>query len=126
MGTTICVRASRLGIFAKRPRQGQFEEDGWRVRTDGSRFQANAILTALHDPKGTLVGFAKITRDLTESRRAEDAIQAAQAELARVVRVSTLGELTASMAHEVNQPLSANRHQRQCEPPDSGQPGSGY
>lgn len=86
---------------------GRFEEDGWRVRKDGSRFQANAILTALHDPKGKLVGFAKITRDLTEGRRAEDAVQAAQAELARVVRVSTLGELTASIAHEVNQPLSA-------------------
>jgi len=86
---------------------GRFEEDGWRVRKDGSRFQANAILTALHDPKGKLVGFAKITRDLTEGRRAEDAVQATQAELARVVRVSTLGELTASIAHEVNQPLSA-------------------
>jgi PAS domain S-box-containing protein len=86
---------------------GRFEEDGWRLRKDGSRFQANVILTALHDPKGKLIGFAKITRDLTESRRAEDAVQAAQAELARVVRVSTLGELTASIAHEVNQPLSA-------------------
>ena len=86
---------------------GRFEEDGWRVRKDGSRFQANAILTALHDPKGKLVGFAKITRDLTEGRRAEDAVQATQAELARVIRVSTLGELTASIAHEVNQPLSA-------------------
>ena len=86
---------------------GRFEEDGWRLRKDGSRFQANVILTGLHDPKGKLVGFAKITRDLTESRRAEDAVQAAQAELARVVRVSTLGEMTASIAHEVNQPLSA-------------------
>jgi PAS domain S-box-containing protein len=86
---------------------GRFEEDGWRLRKDGSRFQANVILTALHDPKGKLVGFAKITRDLTGSRRAEDAVQAAQAELARVARVSTLGELTASIAHEVNQPLSA-------------------
>jgi PAS domain S-box-containing protein len=85
----------------------RFEEDGWRVRKDGSRFPANAILNGLHDPKGKLVGFAKITRDLTESRRAEDAVQAAQAELARVVRVSTLGELMASIAHEVNQPLSA-------------------
>jgi PAS domain S-box-containing protein len=86
---------------------GRFEEDGWRLRKDGSRYQANVILTALHEPNGKLVGFAKITRDLTESRRAEDAVHAAQAELARVVRVSTLGELTASIAHEVNQPLSA-------------------
>ena len=86
---------------------GRFEEDGWRVRKDGSRFQANAILTALHDPKGNLIGFVKITRDLTDSRRAEDAVQAAQAELARVVRMSTLGEITASIAHEINQPLTA-------------------
>jgi PAS domain S-box-containing protein len=86
---------------------GRFEEDGWRVRKDGSRFQANAILTALHDPKGNLIGFVKITRDLTDSRRAEDAVQAAQAELARVVRMSTLGEITASIAHEINQPLSS-------------------
>ncbi|MGZ6075500.1 MAG: PAS domain S-box protein, partial [Isosphaeraceae bacterium] len=86
---------------------GRFEEYGWRVRKDGSRFQANTVLNGLHDPKGKLVGFAKITRDLTDSRRAEDAVQAAQAELARVVRVSTLGELTASIAHEINQPLSS-------------------
>jgi PAS domain S-box-containing protein len=86
---------------------GRFEENGWRLRKDGTRFQANAILTALHDEKGALIGFAKITRDLTESRRAEEAVQAAHADLARVVRASTLGMLTASIAHEVNQPLAA-------------------
>ena len=87
--------------------KGRFEEDGWRLRKDGSRFRANAILTSLHDQQGKLIGFAKITRDLTESRRAEEAVQAAQAELARVVRATTLGELTASIAHEINQPLAA-------------------
>jgi len=87
--------------------QGRFGEDGWRLRKDGSRFRANAILTALVDQQGELIGFAKITRDLTESRRAEEAIQAAQAELARVVRATSLGELTASIAHEINQPLAA-------------------
>lgn len=86
---------------------GRFEEYGWPLRKDGSRFRANTILTALHDQKGELIGFAKITRDLTESLRAEEAVQAAQAELARVVRASTLGELTASIAHEINQPLAA-------------------
>jgi PAS domain S-box-containing protein len=87
--------------------QGRFGEDGWRLRKDGSRFRANAILTALVDQQGELIGFSKITRDLTESRRAEEAIQAAQAELARVVRATSLGELTASIAHEINQPLAA-------------------
>jgi PAS domain S-box-containing protein len=87
--------------------KGRYEEDGWRVRKDGSRFRANAILTSLRDQQGNLIGFAKITRDLTESRKAEEAVQAAQAELARVVRATTLGELTASIAHEINQPLAA-------------------
>jgi PAS domain S-box-containing protein len=86
---------------------GRFEDNGWRLRKDGSRFQANVILTALRDQQGELIGFAKITRDLTESLRAEEAVQAAQAELARVVRVSTMGELTASIAHEINQPLAS-------------------
>jgi PAS domain S-box-containing protein len=87
--------------------RGRFEEEGWRLRKDGSRFCANSILTPLHDQQGELIGFAKITRDLTESRRAEEAVQAAQAELTRVVRATTLGELTASIAHEINQPLAA-------------------
>jgi PAS domain S-box-containing protein len=86
---------------------GRFEEDGWQLRKDGSRFRANAILTALRGQQGELIGFAKITRDLTQSRRAEEAVQTAHAQLARVVGASTMGELTASIAHEINQPLTA-------------------
>ncbi|HEU5076633.1 MAG TPA: PAS domain-containing protein, partial [Polyangiaceae bacterium] len=51
---------------------GRFEDEGWRVRKDGSRFWANAILTALHDARGELIGFAKITRDLTDRRNVEE------------------------------------------------------
>jgi PAS domain S-box-containing protein len=87
--------------------EGRFEEEGWRVRQDGSRFRANTILTSVRDQKGGLIGFAKVTRDMTESRRAEEAVQAARGELARVVRATTLGELTASIAHEINQPLAS-------------------
>jgi PAS domain S-box-containing protein len=50
---------------------GRFEEEGWRVRKDGTRFWANVVLTALRDSHGTLVGFAKITRDLSARREAE-------------------------------------------------------
>ena len=52
---------------------GRFEDEGWRIRKDGSRFWAYVVLTAIHDDGGTLVGFAKVTRDLTERKRAEDA-----------------------------------------------------
>ena len=54
---------------------GQFEDDGWRVRSDGSRFWANVLLTPFHDQAGGLVGFSKITRDNTERRRAADALR---------------------------------------------------
>jgi PAS domain S-box-containing protein len=87
--------------------EGRYEEDGWLLRKDGSRFSANAIVRSLRDQRGGLIGFAKVTRDLTESRRAEEALHAAQAELARVARVTTLGELCASIAHEIKQPLAA-------------------
>jgi PAS domain S-box-containing protein len=53
-------------------REGRFEDEGYRLRKDGSRFWANVVITALNAPTGELVGFAKVTRDLTERRRAED------------------------------------------------------
>ena len=63
-------------------REGRFEDEGWRVRKDGSRFWANVIITALRDPQGDLVGFAKVTRDLTERRQAEETRRALAAEQA--------------------------------------------
>ncbi|HET7614756.1 MAG TPA: PAS domain S-box protein [Gemmatimonadaceae bacterium] len=59
-------------------RVGRFEDEGWRVRKDGSLFWANVVITALHDPTGKLVGFAKVTRDLSERRRAEEALRASE------------------------------------------------
>jgi len=54
---------------------GRFEDEGWRIRKDGSRFWANVVITALRDESGRLVGFAKVTRDLTERREAEEALR---------------------------------------------------
>jgi hypothetical protein len=54
---------------------GRFEDEGWRLRKDGSRFWANVVITALRDATGELVGFAKVTRDLTERRYAEEALR---------------------------------------------------
>jgi PAS domain S-box-containing protein len=56
-------------------RDGRVEDEGWRIRKDGSWFWANVIITALHDESGTLIGFAKVTRDLTERRRAEETLR---------------------------------------------------
>lgn len=56
-------------------RVGRFEDEGWRIRKDGTRFWANVVITALHDPSGHLVGYAKVTRDLTERRVAEEALR---------------------------------------------------
>lgn len=57
-------------------RDGRFEDEGWRVRKDGSAFWANVVITALYDQAGELQGFAKITRDLTQKKLAEDAMRA--------------------------------------------------
>ena len=54
---------------------GRYEDEGWRMRKDGSRFWANVIITALRDSDGTLIGFAKVTRDLTERRRHEESLR---------------------------------------------------
>jgi len=54
---------------------GRFEDEGWRVRKDGEKFWANVIISALRDKDGTLLGFSKVTRDLTERKQAEEQIQ---------------------------------------------------
>ncbi|MCG3115544.1 MAG: PAS domain-containing sensor histidine kinase [Candidatus Manganitrophus sp. SA1] len=60
-------------------RDGRFEDEGWRIRKDGSRFWANVIITRIQDDRGKVIGFSKITRDLTEKKEAEDAIRRSEA-----------------------------------------------
>jgi PAS domain S-box-containing protein len=57
---------------------GRFEEETWRVRKDGSRFWADVVITPVRDPRGQVIGFAKVTRDLTERQRAEEALRASE------------------------------------------------
>jgi diguanylate cyclase (GGDEF)-like protein/PAS domain S-box-containing protein len=75
--------------------KGRYEDEGWRVRKDGSRFLANVIITALRDEAGHLRGFAKVTGDITERREAERARQEAQAQLQRTTEITLLSQLGA-------------------------------
>jgi len=65
-------------ILARAARDGRTQDEGWRVRKDGSRFWANVLVTALHDSYGTLLGFAKLTRDTTENRERAEALNKAK------------------------------------------------
>jgi PAS domain S-box-containing protein len=79
-----------------------FEAEGWRVRKDGSRFWASVALSAIRDNKGELVGFAKVTRDITERRQSQESLRRAQERLAQSQKLEMLGQLTGAIAHDFN------------------------
>ncbi|MBW6425572.1 PAS domain S-box protein [Rhizobium sp. XQZ8] len=88
-------------------REGRFEREGWRIRKDGSRFWANVIIDAIHGDDGRLVGYAKITRDVTEKRLAQEALDTAQKELFQAQKMDAVGQLTGGVAHDFNNLLTA-------------------
>ena len=77
-----------------------------RIAKDGRRIEISLTVSPLFNKSGKVIGASKVARDITTSRRAEAELQRVRTELARVARVTTLGELTAAIAHEVNQPLT--------------------
>jgi PAS domain S-box-containing protein len=79
--------------------RGKYEGEGWRIRKDGSRFWASVVLHAIRDQDGQLLGFAKVTRDLTEKRAAEEQLRQAQ-------KMEAIGQLTGGIAHDFNNLLT--------------------
>jgi PAS domain S-box-containing protein len=88
-------------------REGRFEKEGWRLRKDGSRFFANVVIDAIRDESGTLLGFAKVTRDITEKRESELALEKARNALLQSQKMEAIGQLTGGVAHDFNNLLMA-------------------
>jgi PAS domain S-box-containing protein len=93
---------------------GKFEAEAWRVRKDGSLFWANVVIDAIRDETGNLVGFAKITRDITERRNAQEALERAHQQLALAQKMEALGQLTGGVAHDFNNLLMVVSGQAQA------------
>ncbi|MEP6483809.1 MAG: ATP-binding protein [Rudaea sp.] len=87
--------------------EGRFETEGWRLRKDGSRFWAHVVVDPIRDSEGLVVGFAKITRDLSERRASQEALHKAQQALAQTQKLESIGKLTGGIAHDFNNLLTA-------------------
>src|SRR4029078_9725069 len=75
-------------------REGKFETEGWRVRKDGTRFWAHAVIDRVQDADGNIVGFAKITRDITERRETQQRLETAREQLYQSQKMDAVGQLT--------------------------------
>ncbi|KRB93004.1 hybrid sensor histidine kinase/response regulator [Noviherbaspirillum sp. Root189] len=92
--------------LATAAKEGRFEREGWRMRKDGSKFWAHVIIDAIYNDDGSLAGFAKITRDITEKKNAAEALERANTALFQSQKMEAIGQLTGGIAHDFNNLLS--------------------
>ena len=82
--------------------KGRFEAEGWRLRKDGTRFWASVVIDRITDESGAIVGFAKVTRDLTERKQAQDELHRVQEQLVASQKLEAVGQLSGGIAHDFN------------------------
>ena len=87
-------------------RDGRFEREGWRLRKDGTRFWAHVVIDPISDSLGELIGYAKVTRDVTERRTAEEALARTKEALFQSQKLESIGQLTGGIAHDFNNLLN--------------------
>ena len=87
--------------------EGRYEKEGWRVRKDGTRFWAHVVIDPIRAPDGTIRGFAKITRDITERRETQRKLDEAREALFQSQKMDAIGQLTGGVAHDFNNLLTA-------------------
>ncbi|QAY75393.1 PAS domain-containing sensor histidine kinase [Sphingosinicella sp. BN140058] len=90
-------------------REGKYEKEAWRLRKDGSRFMASVVIDPIFDDDGQHIGFAKVTRDVTERHRAQLELEETRAALQQSQKLQALGELTGGIAHDFNNLMTVIR-----------------
>jgi PAS domain S-box-containing protein len=93
--------------LATAAREGRFEKEGWRVRKDGTRFWAHVVIDPIRDDTGEILGYAKITRDITERRETQQKLEKTREILAQSQKMEAIGHLTGGIAHDFNNLLMA-------------------
>jgi PAS domain S-box-containing protein len=88
-------------------REGRFEKEGWRVRKDGSRFWAHVVIDSIRDDTGSILGYAKITRDITERKEVQEKLERTREALLQSQKMDAIGQLTGGIAHDFNNLLTA-------------------